>query len=91
MHELIVMIYGKKQVRDSSGIFENHSEQKICFTHAAIINEKDQIIDSELEKLYAVNYESQEEWLETFFFIGNCLPMTSVLMTTKLNARNRRI
>ena len=37
-----------------------------------------------MEKLYAVNYESQEEWLETFFFIGNCLPMTSVLMTTKL-------
>lgn len=63
---------------------KEHPEQKICFTRAAIIDEKDQIIDSELEKLYAVNYESQEEWLETFFFIGNCLPMTSVLMTTKI-------
>ena len=63
---------------------KEHPEQKICFTHAAIIDEKDQVIESELEKLYAVSYESQEEWLETFFFIGNCLPMTSVLMRTKL-------
>ena len=63
---------------------KEHPEHKICFTHAAIIDEKDQVIESELEKLYAVNYETQAEWLETFFFIGNCLPMTSVLMTTKL-------
>ena len=77
-------LWEKNKLEIQVEYLKNHSEQKICFTHAAIINEKDQIIDSELEKLYAVNYESQEEWLETFFFIGNCLPMTSVLMTTKL-------
>lgn len=61
-----------------------HPEHKICFTHVSIIDENDQVVDSELEKLYAVDYERQEEWLETFFFLGNCLPMTSVLMTTKI-------
>ena len=44
-------LWEKKQVRDSSGIFEKSFRTKICFTHAAIINEKDQIIDSELEKI----------------------------------------
>lgn len=63
---------------------KEHPEHKICFTHVSIIDENDQVIDSELEKLYAVDYERQEEWLETFFFLGNCLPMTSVLMTTKI-------
>ena len=63
---------------------KEHPEHKICFTHVSIIDENDQVVDSELEKLYAVDYERQEEWLETFFFLGNCLPMTSVLMTTKI-------
>ena len=63
---------------------KEHPEHEICFTHASIIDERDQIIDSDLERLYAVTYEKQEEWLETFFFLGNCLPMTSVLMKTKL-------
>ena len=63
---------------------KEHPEHKICFTHVSIIDENDQVIDSELEKLYAVDHERQEEWLETFFFLGNCLPMTSVLMTTKI-------
>lgn len=74
----------EKQVRDSSEYLKEHPEHKICFTHVSIIDENDQVVDSDLEKLYAVDYERQEEWLETFFFLGNCLPMTSVLMTTKI-------
>lgn len=47
-------LWEKNKLEIQVEYLKNHSEQKICFTHAAIINEKDQIIDSELEKLYAV-------------------------------------
>ena len=77
-------LWEKNKLEIQMKYLKEHPEYEICFTHAAMIDENDQRMDSELEKLYAVAYERQEEWLETFFFIGNCLPMTSVLMTTRL-------
>lgn len=77
-------LWEKNKLEIQVEYLKEHPEHKICFTHVSIIDENDQVVDSDLEKLYAVDYERQEEWLETFFFLGNCLPMTSVLMTTKI-------
>lgn len=77
-------LWMKNKLEVQLGYLKDHPECEICFTHAKIIDENDCIIDSELEKLYAVRYKKQEEWLETFFFLGNCLSMTSVLMKTSL-------
>ena len=77
-------LWEKNKLEIQVEYLKEHPEHKICFTHVSIIDENDQGVDSDLEKLYAVDYERQEEWLETFFFLGNCLPMTSVLMTTKI-------
>lgn len=77
-------IWKNDKLQTQIDFLENNNEFKICFTHVDIIDEEDRIIDSELERLYAVKYEKQEEWLETFFFLGNCLPMSSVLMKTEI-------
>ena len=62
------VIYGKKnKLEIQVEYLKEHPEHKICFTHVSIIDENDQVVDSDLEKLYAVDYERQEEWLRKRF------------------------
>ncbi|MBU3874743.1 glycosyltransferase [Faecalicatena sp. AGMB00832] len=63
------------------------STRDICFSWIDLIDENGNNINEEcgeLVRLFETNYKGQEEWLHTFYFIGNCLSHPSVLMKTKV-------
>lgn len=64
-----------------------HPECRICFSWIDLIDETGTIIndkDRELLGLFETKFETQREWLRTFFYVGNCLCHSSVLMTREL-------
>lgn len=63
------------------------SERSICFSWIDLIDEEGNNINQEckeLVSLFETKFESQEEWLRTFYFIGNCLSHPSVLMESEI-------
>lgn len=71
----------EKQIR----FLKEHSEYEICFSLVDIIDEEGNEIDnSPIKKMYEKNYTTQEQWLEQFFFKGNCVALPSVIMTKRV-------
>ena len=60
-----------------------HPEFDICFTWADWIDENGDPVP-ELEGVTDVTYPTQREWLRRFYFEGNCLLHSSVLMRMSL-------
>lgn len=65
----------------------DHSECSISFTWCDLIDEEDNVIN-ELEanrlKILEANTLEQKDWLHKFYFEGNCLPHSTVLMKTEV-------
>mgnify|MGYP000060873739 CR=1 FL=1 len=83
-------LWEKNKLEIQVEYLKEHPEHKICFTHVSIIDENDQVVDSDLEKLYAVDYERQEEWLETFFLPWKLFANDISAYDNKDYGRNRR-
>lgn len=69
----------KKQLQ----FINNNKDCNICFTWSDWIDEDGNLINdsmSDLMDLTDVTYSTQQEWLNTFYYIGNCLLHSSVLM-----------
>lgn len=78
-------IWYPEKLEKQMKFLNDHPEYDICFSYVDIIDEKgNKIIDSDIEKLYQVHYQTQSEWLEHFFMEGNCLALPSVLMRRKI-------
>lgn len=63
------------------------SECRICFTWCDWIDEEDNNINHlvpEWLRLCDVKFNSQKEWLKQFYFEGNCLMHSAVVMETEL-------
>lgn len=73
----------KKQLQ----FMKNHSGCSISFTWCDLIDEEDNVINeleaNRLKILEAATLE-QKEWLHKFYFEGNCLPHSTVLMKTEV-------
>lgn len=64
-------------------VMAQHPEFDICFSWARWIDEHDRDITGELadlSRLTSPTYTTQREWLRRFFYHGNCLLHSSVLM-----------
>lgn len=66
---------------------EEQPERKICFTWCDWIDEEDNNINHLVPEwlgLCDVKFNSQREWLKQFYFEGNCLMHSAVVMETEL-------
>lgn len=67
--------------------FNSNTDCNICFSWVDLIDENNNIINEnqkDLFLLYSTHTQSQEDWLRFFFFYGNCLCHTSVMMKSKV-------
>ena len=66
---------------------KKNPECRICFTWCNWINERGEIINDEepeLRKMCDADFRSQRDWIKQFYYVGNCLLHSSVLMETEL-------
>lgn len=68
-------------------LMQRNRECKICFTWCDWIDEQGAVINDKVPDLVSLcnkNYLNQAEWLNHFYYEGNCLLHSSVLMETEL-------
>ena len=76
-------VWEKEKLEKQYKYLENHSNVAACFTWVKLIDEQGKELDSDNGKVYTnfnVVNRSRYEWLNYFFFNGNCLCHPSVLM-----------
>ena len=78
-------IWYASKIEKQMNFLKVHPEYKICFSLVDIINAKSKVIsDNDIGGLYDIKFKDQAEHLEYFFFVGNCLALSSVLMKTEV-------
>ena len=63
---------------------DSHKEYAACFTWVKIIDEQDKELNSDSYVNFNVENRNRYEWLNKFFYEGNCLCHPSLLMRTKI-------
>lgn len=64
-------------------LFQQNPDVYVCFTKLDIINEQGDVINAELPDLYSLyntRQESRENWIKFFFFHGNSLIQSTMMM-----------
>ncbi len=77
----------KEKLKKQVEYMDNHKEVAACFTWIKLINEKGEEIDSNNGKTYTnfnIKDKSRYEFLNHFFYNGNCLCHPSVMLRTKV-------
>lgn len=72
-------------------VFKEHPDYAAVFTNAGAIDEKGNIYDDKngfYYNLFQVQNRSRHEWLEHFFFHGNCLCHPSILVKKSVYEEN---
>lgn len=66
---------------------EAHQKEQVLFTKLDIINENGEVVNDEKKDLYTLynsRQENREEWIRFFFFVGNSLIQSGMMMRTAL-------
>lgn len=66
---------------------EAHQEEQVLFTKLDIINENGEVVNDEKKDLYTLynsRQENRKEWIRFFFFVGNSLIQSGMMMRTAL-------
>ncbi len=66
---------------------EAHQDEQVLFTKLDIINEKGEVVNDEkrdLYELYNSRHENRKDWIRFFFFVGNSLIQSGMMMRTAL-------
>ncbi|MEG0933743.1 MAG: glycosyltransferase [Lachnospiraceae bacterium] len=80
-------IWDENKLQIQIDFMENNKKYGACFTQITLIDQNGENIDAqyaELAGLYATSYQTRAEWMNFFFFYGNCLCHPSAVIRTSI-------
>ena len=80
-------LWEPEKIEKQVNFMDNHKEYAACFTWVKIIDEQDQELDSDSYVNFNVENRSRYEWLNKFFYEGNCFCHPSLLMRTDIQKK----